>query len=92
MNDGTGEFTFFVQKFFFLQMQNFGLSSGMNEGGSWTNDLAATTFIPSPADGQNKCCSVSSYSGWNGDYISNSDHYTALSTSPQMVSTTSKVV
>ncbi|KAL3989980.1 E2F/DP winged-helix DNA-binding domain family protein [Acanthocheilonema viteae] len=63
--------------------------SGMNvrngraEGGSWTNDLAATSFMPSSANGQNSCCSVNSYSGWNSDYMSNSDRYTSQNTSQQ---------
>ncbi|KAK6112186.1 E2F/DP winged-helix DNA-binding domain family protein [Brugia pahangi] len=66
--------------------------SGMNvrngraEGGSWTNNLAATSFMPSSTDGQNSCCSVSNYGGWSSDYISNSDRYTSQKTIP----TTSK--
>ncbi|KAL3989982.1 E2F/DP winged-helix DNA-binding domain family protein [Acanthocheilonema viteae] len=70
--------------------------SGMNvrngraEGGSWTNDLAATSFMPSSANGQNSCCSVNSYSGWNSDYMSNSDRYTSQNTSQQVNRATPK--
>ncbi|VDM22192.1 unnamed protein product [Wuchereria bancrofti] len=33
------------------------LRNGRTEDGSWTNDLAATSFMPSSTDGQNSCCS-----------------------------------
>ncbi|EJW84711.1 hypothetical protein WUBG_04376 [Wuchereria bancrofti] len=66
------------------------LRNGRTEDGSWTNDLAATSFMPSSTDGQNSCCSVSNYGGWNSDYISNSDRYTSQNTSQKTIPTTSK--
>ncbi|VDO32797.1 unnamed protein product [Brugia timori] len=60
--------------------------NGRTEDGSWTNNLAATSFMPSSTDGQNSCCSVGNYGGWSSDYISNSDRYTSQKTIP----TTSK--
>lgn len=60
--------------------------NGSTEDGSWTNNLAATSFMPSSTDGQNSCCSVGNYGGWSSDYISNSDRYTSQKTIP----TTSK--
>uniref|UniRef100_A0A8R1XTK3 E2F_TDP domain-containing protein n=1 Tax=Onchocerca volvulus TaxID=6282 RepID=A0A8R1XTK3_ONCVO len=57
--------------------------SGMNvrnvktEDDSWTNNLAATSFMSSSTNGQNNGCSVNNYDGWNSDYISNSDPYTS---------------
>uniref|UniRef100_A0A915PPU3 E2F/DP family winged-helix DNA-binding domain-containing protein n=1 Tax=Setaria digitata TaxID=48799 RepID=A0A915PPU3_9BILA len=56
------------------------------EGDSWTNDLAATSFMQSSTDSQNSCCSVSSYAGWNSDYMCSSDRLT----SQQVISTASK--
>ncbi|KAM3728590.1 Transcription factor E2FC [Dirofilaria immitis] len=59
--------------------------NGRSEGGSWTSDLAATSFMSSTTDGQNNCCSVNNYGGWNSDYISNSDRYISQNTSQQMI-------
>ncbi|CAG9536446.1 unnamed protein product [Cercopithifilaria johnstoni] len=63
--------------------------NGRTGGSSWTNDLVATSFMPSSTNGQNSC-SVSSYGGWNSDYISNSDRYTSQNSSQQMISATPK--
>ncbi|EFO23475.2 hypothetical protein LOAG_05011 [Loa loa] len=62
--------------------------NGRSEGSSWTNNLAATSFMPSSTDGQNSC-SISSYGEWNSD-ISNSERYSSQNTSQQMMSTTPK--
>ncbi|VDP21189.1 unnamed protein product [Onchocerca flexuosa] len=33
--------------------------------------------MSSSTNGQNNCCSINNYGGWNGDYISNSGPYTS---------------
>uniref|UniRef100_A0A0R3RUW3 E2F_TDP domain-containing protein n=1 Tax=Elaeophora elaphi TaxID=1147741 RepID=A0A0R3RUW3_9BILA len=64
--------------------------NGRTEDGSWTTDLAATSFMPSSTNGQNSCGSVNNYGGWNTDYVSNSDRYISQNTSQQMIPATPK--